>query len=174
MKISNARGSRLLMTSFGMPLVTIVAACDVRLLVIWLYASPIQSVIGSKRDLDVVRTIQGIPGKHGACLETTTNLFHPFVVESHPWGPLALWDVAWLSRLPEVVGLEVLVESDRIWGPSAPCSISPKPDGLAEHRTLRGGSTVPVATDEKNDGTKKEDYGRECKSKIVAIILYGY
>jgi len=38
---------------------------------------------------------------------------------------------------------------------------------------LRGGSAVPVATKEKNEGTKEEDYGRECKSEIETMILYG-
>lgn len=66
-------------------------------------------------DFDVERTIQGIPGEHGACLEATANLLHPFVVESHPLGSLAVRDVAWFSRLPKVVGLEVPVESDGVW-----------------------------------------------------------
>jgi hypothetical protein len=35
-----ANGSRLDKTSFGKPLVVIVAACDVRLLFNWLYVSP--------------------------------------------------------------------------------------------------------------------------------------
>ena len=96
-------------------MVTIVAACDVRLLTIWLYASPIQSVIGWNCDSDVEHTIQGIPSEHGACLEATTNLLHPFVVERHPLGPLVVRDVAWLSRLPEVVGRKVPVESDGVW-----------------------------------------------------------
>ena len=61
------------------------------------------------------RTIQGIPGEHSACLEATTDFLHPFVVESHPLGSLAVRDIAWLSRLPKVVGLEVPVESDRVW-----------------------------------------------------------
>ena len=40
MKMIKANGSRLDKTSFGKPLVVIVAACDVRLLFNWLYVSP--------------------------------------------------------------------------------------------------------------------------------------
>ncbi len=65
-------------------------------------------------DFDAERTVQGVPREHGACLEATTNLLDPFVVESHPAGPLAVRDVARLSRLPEVVGLKVPPESDGV------------------------------------------------------------
>lgn len=40
MKIMRAKGSKLDNTSFGRPLVTIVAAWDVKLLLIWLYVNP--------------------------------------------------------------------------------------------------------------------------------------
>lgn len=36
---SNAKGSKLLSTSFGTPCVLIVAACEVKLLVNWLYGN---------------------------------------------------------------------------------------------------------------------------------------
>ena len=50
MKMRRAKGSRLLMTSFGRPFVTIVAACDVKLLTIWLYVSPADPVAVSIYD----------------------------------------------------------------------------------------------------------------------------
>ena len=65
-------------------------------------------------DFNERRTVYRIPHKHGACLEATTNLLNPFVVERHPLWPLAVWDVARLCRLPEVIALEVSVEIDRI------------------------------------------------------------
>jgi hypothetical protein len=54
-------------------------------------------------------TVHGIPHKHGACLEATTNFFNPFVIERHPLWPLAVGDVARFSSLPEVFALEILV-----------------------------------------------------------------
>ena len=43
MKMINANGSKLDSTSFGRPWVAIVAAWDVKLLLIWLYVNPEQS-----------------------------------------------------------------------------------------------------------------------------------
>lgn len=42
-KMISAKGSRFDNTSFGSPLVTIVAAWDVKLLFIWLYVSPVNT-----------------------------------------------------------------------------------------------------------------------------------
>ena len=48
MKMINANGSKLDSTSFGRPWVAIVAAWDVKLLLIWLYVNPGQShVLGT-------------------------------------------------------------------------------------------------------------------------------
>lgn len=46
MKMIRARGSKLDNTSFGSPLVAIVAAWEVRLLLIWLYVNPEENECG--------------------------------------------------------------------------------------------------------------------------------
>ena len=118
------------------------------------------------------RTVEWIPGKHGACLESTTNLLNPLVIECHPHGPLVVRDVARLGRLPEVFGLKILVEGNRVWRPSTPRGVPPKLDRCAKYRALGGIAAVPITTKEKDDGTKQENNSRQGKCKIVAIILH--
>jgi hypothetical protein len=117
------------------------------------------------------RTIQWIPNEHSACLEPTTNLLDPFVIERHPHGPLTVRDVTWLGRLPEVFGLEIFVENNGVQRPSVPSRIAPKLDRFGKDGALRRIATIHVTSKEKDDGTKQKNNSRDNEGEIEAIIL---
>jgi hypothetical protein len=124
-------------------------------------------------DFNASRTIEWIPGEHCACLETTTNLLNPFIIERHPHGPLAVRDITRLGRLPEVFSLKIFVESNGVWRPSTLRGVAPKLNRFGKYGALGRIAAIPVTTKEKDDGTKQENSSRKGKGEIEAIILHG-
>src|SRR6266478_10221163 len=84
MKMIRLRGSRLLMTSFGTPLVTITAAWDVKLLTIWLYGSPVPSSsnprLTSMRDIQYmgyhINTEHALKPRRTSSTHLSSNVIH--------------------------------------------------------------------------------------------------
>ena len=111
----NAKGSRFDKTSFGTPLVVIVAAWDVKLLFSWLYVIPKSILKSIRRKHNNILTVEREPEKHGARFEPTMHLIHPLIVECHPDRLLYLF--AWFSIVPEPRGREVIVQRERVEAP---------------------------------------------------------
>lgn len=59
-------------------------------------------------------TVKRVPEKHGARLESSTNLVHPLVVKGHPSWSFRSRDLAGLNLLPESTIVHVFVGRHRV------------------------------------------------------------
>ena len=176
----SAKGSRFDKISLGRPCVSMVAACEVRLLFNWLKQSPAHThenrhgpftrEIYKKRD---PRTEDREPRKDAASLETTPDLVHPVVVKLHPLGFLAD-HLGGLGALPEIISGKLSDASDGVPAETTAKSVSPKTHRSAQHGAIGRGKAVSSITQPEDDGREKEDDRRECECEPETHILRGH
>jgi len=118
MKMTNAKGSKLDNTSFGRPWVAIVAAWDVRLLLIWLYVNPEQPCVRHPTILAKTEhgepTVNREPDENLASGQSSPKLVDPDIVEGHPGGPSSGRERAWFDSIPETGSFHLLVTLDGV------------------------------------------------------------
>ena len=119
-----------------------------------------------------IRTIDRVPRKDAARLETTPDLVHPVVVKLHPLGLLAE-HLGGLGFLPEIIRGELVDASDRVPAPTTPKGVSPHTERSAQHGATGRGNTVPSVTPPEEEGRDQEDDRRECECEPVTHILRG-
>jgi hypothetical protein len=132
-----------------------VAACEVRLLLSWLYVSPVKyRRLVSKRENGntAERTVDGVPEEYRACFEASLNLVDPLIVECHPCGPVLTTLPTGLSILPEIISVKVPPCLDWVEMPSPFGGKAPETDSSCQNGACRRGAGVTIAT-------KVEDYG---------------
>ena len=180
MKMMSAKGSRFDKISLGRPCVSMVAACEVRLLFNWLKQSPAHThtrksswpVHTRDKERDP-RTEDREPRKDAASLETTPDLVYPIVVKLHPLGFLAD-HLGGLGALPEIISGKLSEASDGVPAETTAKSVSPKTHRSAQHGAIGRGKAVSSITQPEDDGREKEDDRRECECEPETHILRGH
>ena len=156
----NANGSKLDKTSFGIPSVDISPAWDVKLLLIWLYASPADfqeksaHLHPSNSKDGEPRTVNRKPAENSACFHPTLHLIHPLIIKRHPSWPSFNSLFTWFGVLPERGRAEVLVCLYRVKAPFSTSGKSPEAESCSEDGSCRWRAGVSITSDPENDWTK--------------------
>lgn len=116
------------------------------------------------------RTVDRVPRKDAASLETTSDLVYPVVIKLHPLG-LLTDHLGRFSALPEISRGKLSEAFDRVPAPTTAKRVSPKTQRSAQHGTSRRGNAVSSVTQPEEDGRDKEDNGWECKCEPETHIL---
>jgi hypothetical protein len=136
-----------------------VAACEVRLLFIWLYESPghtyISSAITGRGRGEEGLTVERDPSKARASPKATSDLVDPRIVELHP-ARLVGAEVAGLDVFPEALALEVLARLHGVDGPFPLYGEPQELDGADENGAGRRVDVVLVAAEPEDDGAEAE------------------
>src|SRR5580704_13266356 len=133
-RMIRASGSRLEKMSLGRPCRFMTAACEVRLLLIWLYVSPgLVSLLLPKMGR---RTVERVPQEHGAGAEATRDLVDPRVVVRHPGAAARRVDLRRLDGLPERAVVEAAVRAHGVRVEAALHGEEEQLQRRTEHRAL--------------------------------------
>jgi hypothetical protein len=100
------------------------------------------------------RTIDRVPNKHLAGLETAANFTNVVVIKRHPILSLLDWDSAGLRNLEEARCAEVLHHAQGVPRPLVVCGIAPDTKRCRQDGALRRRMPIASVTGPHNERTK--------------------